>query len=82
MWPFRRKARRREREIGEAEAYQLLHGDRSDEVKVVAVRRIPSFTRRRCPQVPVEGETLRAAFERKFTQRLGNREKRPRREGS
>jgi hypothetical protein len=24
MWPFRRKARRREREIGEAEAYQLL----------------------------------------------------------
>jgi len=76
MWPFRRKRRRREREIGEAEAYQLLHGDRSEEVRVVAVRPPPAVPARRGHHVTVEGETLRAAFERKFTQRLARREKR------
>jgi hypothetical protein len=76
MWPFRRKRRRREREIGEAEAYQLLHGDRSDEVRVVAVQQPPAVPPRRGHHVTVEGETLRTAFERKFAQRLARREKR------
>jgi len=70
MWPFRRKHRPRERVIGEAEAYQLLHGARTDEVRVVAVRASPSLPqRRRGHFVTVDGETLRAAFERKFAQR-------------
>lgn len=38
MWPFRRRRRRRERQIGEAEAYGLLHGDRSTEVRVLPGR--------------------------------------------
>jgi hypothetical protein len=73
MWPFRRQRPRREREIGEAEAYQLLHGDRSEEVRVVAVRLPPAVPRRRGHHVTVEGETLRVAFERKFTQRRERR---------
>lgn len=77
MWPFRRKRPRRERVIGEAEAYRLLHGDRSEEVKVVAVRRAPALPERRIGHhVTVEGETLRAAFERKLAQRFARRDKR------
>jgi len=76
MWPFRRKRRVRERVIGEAEAYQVLHGDRTHEVKIVAVRASPSMPqRRRGHFVTVEGETLRAAFERKFAQRRDRRDK-------
>jgi hypothetical protein len=76
MWPFRRN-RRRERVIGEAEAYHLLHGERSAEVRVVAVGPAPSLPQRRGGhRVTVEGETIRAAFERKYAQRLGRREAR------
>jgi hypothetical protein len=76
MWPFRRKRRPRERVIGEAEAYQLLHGDRTQEVKVVAVPAPPPMPqRRRGHFVTVDGETLRAAFERKFAQRRDRRDK-------
>ena len=76
MWRFRRKHRPRERVIGEAEAYHLLHGDRTNEVKIVAVRASPSLPqRRRGHSVTVEGETLRAAFERRLAQRHDRRDK-------
>jgi hypothetical protein len=76
MWPFRRKHRPREREIGEAEAYHLLHGERTHEVKIVAVRAAPSLpSRRRGHFVTVEGESLRAAFERKLAERRDRRDK-------
>ena len=42
MWPFRRRRRRRERQIGEAEAYGLLHGERSTEVRVLPGRHVPA----------------------------------------
>jgi hypothetical protein len=85
MWPFRRRRRRRERQIGEAEAYGLLHGERSTEVRVLPVKHSPAATAvvaedaavpepelaapRRSFPAGITGESLRAAFERRLSAR-------------
>jgi hypothetical protein len=65
MWlPWRRK-RARLRQIGEAEAYGRTYGDRTPDVRIVAMEpRRPRYRLR------VSGEDLRRQFEQKLLGRV------------
>ena len=64
---FKRKEKRRLRELGESEAYHHSYGDPSRDVRVV---KLPP-RRPRYEQVLADGERMRQAF----LQRLAKREK-------
>jgi hypothetical protein len=59
-----RKFKPRLRSLSEAEAYHRCHGERNTDVKIVHLEpRRPRYT------LPVSGEDLRTAFERKLAKR-------------
>ena len=61
---FLRRRRSASRPIGEAQAYQRLHGDRVGEVRIVQLEpRRPRY------RLPVSGEDLRKSFEAKLNAR-------------
>jgi hypothetical protein len=69
---FRRRKDSRLRELGEAEAYERVHGDRGE------VKRVHLPPRRKRYDLPVSGETLRRGFEERIRAREEEQEaKRP-----
>jgi hypothetical protein len=66
---FRRRAKQRERPIGEAEAYHIAYGERSPDVKTI---KLPP--RRPRYQLRITGEELRRRFQERLDARKDEEE--------